>query len=297
MKIGYFGGRKWAHEAFICLTEDVRFEIVFVVLLFSNPDPVLREMAEQRGIPVFVHKNVNSKDFLEMVAEYKADIFVSMFFDQIFKAETYNFPKYKLINCHPGKLPYYRGLCALNWALINDEKEFGVTVHYVDDGIDTGDIIVQKVFPITDEDDYGTLLEVAYKGCTDALCEALVQIYDGTAIRISQREIDPVGLYGGARGPGDEIIDWNQSSREIFNFVRAMAVPGPMATSWVDGEKVCINKVRMISGARSYKGIPGQIIGKTEEGFIVKTRDTIVEIVEYESKRKLKVSDRLKQGV
>ena len=62
-----------------------------------------------------------------------------------------NMPPLKTINCHAGKLPFYRGRNILNWVLINDEREFGITVHYVDEGIDTGDIILQRVFPITDK--------------------------------------------------------------------------------------------------------------------------------------------------
>jgi methionyl-tRNA formyltransferase len=65
-----------------------------------------------------------------------------MSFNQIFKSEIINLPRLKTINCHAGKLPFYRSRNILNWVLINDEKEFGITVHYVDEGIDTGDIIL-----------------------------------------------------------------------------------------------------------------------------------------------------------
>ena len=78
-------------------------------------------------------------------------------------------PKLKTINCHAGKLPFYRGRDILNWVLINDEKEFGITVHYMDEGIDTGDIILQRTFPITDEDSYKTLLERSYDECANIL--------------------------------------------------------------------------------------------------------------------------------
>lgn len=296
MRIGYFGGRKWAYEPFEKIVADERFEIVFVVLVFSNPDLILRKMAEERNIPVLMHKDVNSQEFIDLIAKYEADIFVNMFHDQIYKPELFNFPKYKFINTHPGKLPFYRGLCSLNWALINDEKEFGVTTHYVDEGIDTGDIITQMVYPITDEDNYGTLLEKAYAGCTEAVMDALTKIYEGKVSRIKQKDIDAIGIYGGRREEGDEIIDWNQTSREIFNFVRALAVPGPRALSWISGNKIRINKVKMIPEASPYKGIPGQIVGITESGFIVKTGDTIVEVLEFECEKKPRMSERLKRN-
>jgi len=95
------------------------------------------------------------------------------------------------------------------------------------------------------------------------------------------------------RTVGDEIIDWSQTSREIFNFVRALCVPGPQAASWVDGEKITINKARMIPGAHVYKNTVGQVVGKTKEGFIVKTGDTTLEITEYTYAGRIKMGDRL----
>ena len=88
-------------------------------------------------------------------------------------------PRLKTINCHAGKLPFYRGRNILNWALINDEKEFGVTVLYMDEGIDTGDIVLQKTFPITEMDDYSTLLNRAYQECASLLFQSIKRIING----------------------------------------------------------------------------------------------------------------------
>ncbi|MDR1522244.1 MAG: hypothetical protein LBS28_05280 [Streptococcaceae bacterium] len=85
---------------------------------------------------------MNSKEVINLLKKYNADLFISMSFNQIFKSEIINLPRLKTINCHAGKLPFYRSRNILNWVLINDEKEFGITVHYVDEGIDTGDIIL-----------------------------------------------------------------------------------------------------------------------------------------------------------
>lgn len=293
MRIGYFGDGKWAHKAFEKIVADAALSIVFVVLRNDKQDVVLRKMAEDKGIPVLVHKNINSWEFLNIVAEYGAEIFVSMSFNQIFKTHTINFPQNKTINCHAGKLPFYRGRNILNWALINDEKEFGITVHYMDEGIDTGDIILQKTYEITDDDDYGTLLERAYEGCAQVLYDAIKLIENGDVQCIKQNSIDEVGTYYGMRQEGDEVIDWTQTSREIFNFVRALSNPGPQATSWVRGAKIRINKVKLIPGAHVYKCITGQVLGKTEEGFLIKTGDTILEVVEYECEKKIMVGDRL----
>lgn len=293
MKIGYFADGPWAHRAFEKLISDNTIEIVFLTVRYDKRDSVLLNFAEKYQIPVEISENINSREFIERIKGYNAQLFVSMSFNQIFKSELINIPQYKTINCHAGKLPFYRGRNILNWALINDEKEFGVTVHYMDTGIDTGDIILQETYPITDLDDYGTLLEKAYVGCADVLYNAIKQIQAGKAVPVKQKDIDPVGMYCGMRQEGDEVIDWKQTSREIFNFIRAVAKPGPQAMSWVRGNEIKINKAKMIEGAHAYKNIPGQVIGKTDRGLLVKTGDTILEIVEYTCEVKVKIGDRL----
>lgn len=293
MKIGYFGDGPWAHEAFKRLISDKTIEIKFVTVRYDKRDPELMALAENNHIPVEIHQNINSDEFLDSISKYDVDLFVSMSFNQIFKTRTINYPTLKTINCHAGKLPFYRGRNILNWALINDEKEFGITVHYVDEGIDTGDIILQKTYPITDEDDYSTLLNTAYTGCADVLYDAVKAIQSGTVQITRQDTIDPVGMYCGMRGPGDEIIDWNTGSREIFNFVRAICRPGPMATSTLNGKEIKINRVREVKGAHRYINTPGQILGKSEHGFYVKTKDTFIEVTEYVYDGKIRTGDRM----
>ena len=133
--------------------------------------------------------SVNSKASLNKIKSFNCDLLVSMSFNQIFREDLINLTPIGIINCHAGKLPFYRGRNILNWALINDEKEFGITVHFVDTGIDTGDIILQKTFPISDKDSYKTLLNTSYSACGDILFEALVQIAESNYKRTKQKTI------------------------------------------------------------------------------------------------------------
>jgi len=254
-------------------------------------------MAEDREIDVLLHPNVNSDDFFELIQSYKMDLLVSMSFNQIFKSRLLEYPKYHAINCHAGKLPFYRGRNILNWALINDEKEFGITVHYIDTGIDSGDIIKQKTFPITDIDTYQTLLDMAHRECPNLLVAAVREIMEGSVVRQPQTEIHPVGMYCGQRTIGDEKLNWNQTSRRVFNFVRAICPPGPAARSVICREdcrlEVKINHVSMIPSAPEYIGIPGQVLYKTENGFVVKTLDSFVEVTDYLAEKPIRIGDRL----
>lgn len=293
VKLGYFADGPWAHKAFDKIVMDNSLEIQFLTVRYDKQDVELIKKAKENHIPIELSANINSEEFINRMKKYRSDLFVSMSFNQIFKAEMINLPAYKTINCHAGKLPFYRGRNILNWALINDEKEFGITVHYLDEGIDTGDIILQETYPITDEDTYHTLLTRAYAGCADVLYRAIKMIQVGEVKVIRQSDIDPVGMYCGMRMAGDEVIDWNQSSRELFNFIRALCLPGPQALSWIRGKKIGINRARMVPGAHVYKNTVGQVVGKTEDGFLVKTGDTVLEITEYAYEGRIKIGDRL----
>ncbi|MDB9950654.1 formyltransferase family protein [Candidatus Thioglobus sp.] len=121
------------------LPED-HIEVSFVCGRYKTRDIILEELCSKHNLKFFRIKNINSREFLEKIRKFNCELFISMSFDQIFREEIIEMPKYKIINCHAGKLPFYRGRNILNWVIINDEKEFGITVHYVDNEIDTGDI-------------------------------------------------------------------------------------------------------------------------------------------------------------
>lgn len=296
LKIGYFADGPWSWRALELIANDSHFEIVFVVARTNSEDQTLKNLAKKYSIPYIKGYKINTPEFMNEIRNYDFNLLVSMSFDQIFKKDILALPEYGTINCHAGKLPFYRGRNILNWAIINDEKEFGVTVHYIDEGIDTGDIITQKVVPITDEDDYQTLLVKAYELCATSLYESLVKISKDEVKRTRQDSIHPVGFYCGIRKVGDEIINWNQTSRELFNFIRAITTPGPCAETYLNGCIVKIVKAKLVENAPVYKGTVGQILKKTPSGFLVKTSDSFIEVVSFQSEVTLKVGDRFQDS-
>jgi methionyl-tRNA formyltransferase len=294
LKIGYFADGPWSHKALEKLLLDEALKISFVCARHDNPDQILKEMAAANGLNFITHPKINSEEFLEWMIAYDCDLFVSMSFNQIFRASLIGLPPLKTINCHAGKLPFYRGRNILNWALINDEKEFGITVHYVDQGIDTGDIILQNCYSITDEDDYATLLETAYKACASNLYDAIKLVQAGDVKSVEQKDIDPLGFYCSARKEGDERLDWNQKSREIFNFVRAICHPGPEARTYLDGAEIRIKKIQYLPNARGFKGVVGAVIGLDSNAFYVKTADSFVKVMDWSGYPKPRIGDRFK---
>lgn len=293
IKIGYFADGPWSHKTFEYLIKDDSIEIKFIVPRTDTKDETLKKYSKKHKIDYLKNVQVNSLAFFKTASSYNCDLFISMSFNQIFRSKIINLPPLKIINCHAGKLPFYRGRNVLNWALINDEKEFGITIHYIDVGIDTGDIILQETFPITEKDDYGSLLRVAYLQCGKLLYKAVKKIQKGDYNLIKQKDIHPIGFYCGKRIIGDEIINWHKNSREIFNFVRALSSPGPFAKTFCNGKQLLIKKTKLITNAISYKNIPGQIVGKNDKTLIIKTNDTIIEIIDYEYEGKLNIGQRL----
>ncbi len=294
IKIGYFADGPWSHKAFNLLIDDPTIEIKFIVPRSDTKDQTLLNYSKKYKIDYYSNTNINSDHFFKILKKSKIDLGVSMSFNQIFKNKVANFPVLGTINCHAGKLPFYRGRNVLNWVLINDELDFGITVHYIDDGIDTGDIVLQRSFPITDNDNYNTLLNKAYNQCALILYDAIKLIQNNKQNRIKQNSINSVGFYCGIRKEGDELIDWNQSSRELFCFIRALCKPGPMATSYSNGFKIKIDNASLIENAPIYKSTVGQVVGITKRGFVIKTKDSSIEIFSLESNVNLKIGDRLK---
>jgi methionyl-tRNA formyltransferase len=276
MRLGYFADGPWSHRALERISSDARFEVAFIVPRFDVEDPVLRDWAKKLNVDFLPLSNVNTPKSISLLASYKADLFVSMSFNQILKREFLDVPPLGVINCHAGELPFYRGRNILNWALINDAPHFGVTVHYVDEGIDTGDVILQTKEPISDLDTYRTLLDRAINVCSNLLFESLGRIADGSATRRPQANIHPIGFYCSRRIAGDEWIDWNWTSRRIFNFVRAITYPGPCARTMLGDTPILIERVSLIADAPIYLGTPGEIVSVAAPGVTVKTGDSTV---------------------
>lgn len=281
MRIGYFGDGVWAQRALARLIEDPRYDIAFVAVRASRPDPALIALADAKAIPVLRPEKVNAPETLSEIANFATELHVSMSYDQILREEILAIPPRGTLNCHAGALPFYRGRNPLTWALINGETEFGITVHWVDTGIDTGDIVRQIKVPISAADTYATLLSAAETLCAETLVDAISDVHSGADERIVQSSIDPVGLYCCRRRAGDEEIDWACDSAFLERFVRALVPPGPGArTVWKD-KSYAVLGAELIPGARPYLGVPGEVIGRDSAGILVKTRDTFLRVTRW----------------
>ena len=281
MKLGYFADGPWSHKAFEMIINDKRLNMLFVVARFSKPDQILKKLAEDNNIDFLVFENINSVSAVSRLKDYRADLFISMSYDQIIRKDLLKLPPKGFINCHAGALPFYRGRNVLNWVLINGESEFGITVHYIDEGIDTGDIILQKNYPIYLSDNYNTLLERSYDYCSDLLMKSLLMIVDNKVIRIKQIDIDNIGSYCQRRLPGDEILNWNLESEKINNFVRGITFPGPCARTFYGINEIMIIKSELTAEKVNSNFKNGTILKSQKDKFLVKTKDNSLLVTSF----------------
>jgi methionyl-tRNA formyltransferase len=281
MKIGFFGDGPWAERALLPLAQDPRYSIVFVAVRASKPDQKLIDLAKSHNIPVVCPAAINSDESLAMIGRFGADLHVSMSYDQILRERILSLPPRGTLNCHAGALPFYRGRNPLTWAIINGEAEFGVTVHWVDLGIDTGDIVVQIKTPIKPDDTYATLLASAEELCASALVRAISDVYEKKDQRIVQTTIDPVGMYCCRRREGDEEIDWTSGTLAIERFIRALVPPGPGARTTWKGAPYAVLAAEKVAHAKPYTGVAGEVIGRDDGGILVKSGDTIIRLTRW----------------
>jgi methionyl-tRNA formyltransferase len=277
LRIGYFAHGPWAHQALARILADPESEVRFVATR-NVGDAVLESMARSAGLPFLIPGNVNEAAEMTRLSGYGADLFVSMSFDQIFRRPLLDLPPMGVINCHAGALPFYRGRNILNWALINGESRFGVTVIYMDEGIDTGPILQQDFVDISPDDSYGDLLEKAYTQCADTLHAALVRVRNGVQ-PIPQSSIHPRGFYCGQRRDGDEWLDWRDSSADVHNFVRSISLPGPCARTRHGDRVYAIVQTELIADAVVYRGTSGEVVGRVANGIDVKTGDSVIRVL------------------
>ena len=282
MRILLFGDGAWAAGSLLQLAAD--HNAIGVVIRKSPSDRALEEAAKKVGLPVFQPDNVNAPEFVDKIAALSPDLSLSISYNQILKAPVLETARLGFVNFHAGKLPFYRGRNVINWAIINGETEIGLTAHFVDDGIDTGDIILQREFPILWTDTYGDVLNRIVDNLPGFVVETVERIAGGHFDTLQQSHLP--GTYFTGREDGDEWLNWSDSSVNLYNKVRAITRPGPGARTLLGDKVTLIWRAFYNPAWPKYIATPGQVIGRSDDGVLVKTGDSLLLVQEVQ------VSDR-----
>ena len=294
LRVIFMGTPEFSLDVLTGLIENVN-----VIGVVTQPDKIVgrdkepsfspvKKLAMEHNIPVFQPEKIR-KDY-DWVINMKPDMIVTCAFGQIIPEVILDCPKYGCINVHASLLPKLRGGSPLHHCIIDGYDKTGVTIMFMDKGMDTGDIILQKEIPIEDSDTVGTIHDKLKVIGRDLLLEAIPQILDGTNPRIKQNE-DEVTICKNISHE-EEIIDFNDTCRNIFNKVRGMN-PFPV-TSFILNDKVYkIYSVHYLITDRYKNKDNGEVVIFNKHEFGIKCNDGIIYIDELkkEGKKKMLIRD------
>ena len=197
----------------------------------------VKEKALELGLDVYQPQRVKETEFIEKLKEMNPDAIVVIAFGQILPKAILDMPKYGCINVHASLLPKYRGAAPIQWSVIDGEKETGVTTMYMNEGLDTGDIIDKVVVPIDKKETGGSLFDkLAIEG-GKLILKTLIELENGTAVRTPQD--DSKSNYAGMMNKQLGKIDFNKSANEIERLIRGLN-PWPSAYTKMDGKTLKI---------------------------------------------------------
>lgn len=252
------------------------------------PSPV-KEFALENKIPVYQPLKVkNNTEFIEEVKALNPDVICVVAYGKILPKEILDIPRLGCINVHGSLLPKLRGGAPIHHAIINGEKETGITIMYMDKAMDSGDIISQKVLPILPEDNLDTLYEKMSLLGANLLQETLPDIIAGKNNRIKQDE--KLVTFGYNITKEEEKINFNNSSLEIHNQIRGLSsIPG--AYCYLDEKRLKIYASTLTNDKS--KDTPGTISKIDKTGIYLSTKDNLLKItdIKLEGKKRCLVSD------
>ncbi len=250
MRIAYFG---YADIGANCLSSLLNAGVA-VEVVFTHPEQQevrsgykpksVATLAEKFAIPLLVVEADEEDIVLKTLQEIHPDMLVSVNWRALFTGEMLDIPRHGALNVHGSLLPKYRGNAPVTWAIINGEVKTGATVHYIDTGMDTGDIITQNQVEITAHDTIGTVLEKLECANGELLVRAIKGLEDGSITPRHQDENQ--ATIGKRRRPEDGVINWNQSAKEVYNWIRAITYPLPGAFSFYHGKRLVVWGVECI---------------------------------------------------
>ncbi|MEX2103700.1 MAG: methionyl-tRNA formyltransferase [Bacilli bacterium] len=232
-----------------------------------TPSPV-KVAAEKFGIPVYQPERIRKEEEVLIVRELKPDLIVTAAYGQILPRALLDIPHLGCINVHASLLPRNRGGAPIHWSIIRGEKETGVTIMYMVEALDAGDMISKVVVPITDDDNVGTLHDKLALAGADLLIETLPKLIAGEMSPEAQSE--SLVTYSTNIKRDDEKLNWNKTNREIYNQIRGLS-PWPVAYTTLENEVWKIWGAQLGSNKPHLVSTPGTIIEITDHAIEVAT--------------------------
>ena len=254
--------------------------------------PPVKVVAVQAGVPVLQPDKVRTPEFLDALRQWAPDLIVVAAYGRILPKPVLDLPPHGCINVHASLLPKYRGAAPIQWAMLRGEVETGVTIMQLNEGMDTGDIRLQRATPIAADETYGALqARLAVLGA-EALREALARLKAGTLPRLPQRDADMT--LAPMLSKEDGRIDWSQAAADIARRVRALH-PWPSAFTVLDGKLLKIHRAHPTAPAAVAE--PGTVV-TLDDGIAVATGTgtLVLDEVQLEGRKRLSAAEFARGG-
>jgi len=253
--------------------------------------PPVKALALKLGLPVFQPQTVKDASFLETFYQLQPDLVVVASFGQILPQTIINFPQLRCLNIHPSLLPKYRGAAPINWTLIRGETKTGVTIMLMDEGMDTGDIIIQRETAIGPAEDYGQLHDRLAVDGASLLMEALELILEGKAL--PQPQDESLACYAPRLKKETGLIKWNAEVNDIVNLIRGLS-PIPAAYTHLEGR---VFKIFRAEAYETGKGdMPGTVLTRKNNSLSVAAANgsIFLQEVQLAGKKRMNIQDFLR---
>ncbi|MCX7599308.1 MAG: formyltransferase [Armatimonadetes bacterium] len=263
------------HEGLDFMLEESGDEVVAVFTHEDAPGeeiwwPSVARLARAKDIPVFAPENVNEPEWVQHLALLQPDFIVSLWYRNLIKRQILDIPARGALNLHGSLLPKYRGRAPVNWVLVNGERQTGVTLHYMTERPDAGDIVAQAVVPIDFQDTALDLYRKLARATRELLRAAWPLLRAGSATRIPQNEGE--ATYWGRRTPEDGRFSWEWPALRIYDLVRAVTHPYPGAFVEWGGRKFFVWSAYPMPGLlHPHAPLPATITQVGKEGIEVAT--------------------------
>jgi len=225
------------------------------------PTPV-KEFALEKELPVYQPLSLKNGELQEILDECAPDAIIVAAYGKILPKYVLDYPKYGCINVHASLLPAYRGAAPIQRSIMAGEKETGVTIMKMEEGLDTGDMYLSSGFEITDSDDYGTVHDKLTEVGSSALLEVLDRLENGTAV--SEKQNHGLATYAAKIEKADTFIDFGMTARNVFNKIRAMS-PAPLTSVKLNDLPIKLVASKIISEDSVKEGIkPGTVLSMSD---------------------------------
>lgn len=283
-KIVVFGNQQLTIDCLNVLIKRKDVEIVAVVGCETERDylqgyPSIERFSKKNKLNFLNPQKLNHQVYNELI-KHEPDLGLSIMYRNIFNNQFIKMPKLGLINFHPSLLPSYRGPIPWVWAMINGEDKAGITLHYIDEGIDTGDIIDQSIVKIKNQTGNQLLVDLMDEGIK-IFKKNLDKILSGKNSKRKQKHTK--ASYFGPYNPKIDLIDWFQPSKLVLRRINAVTYPYNGAIAYYNGKEIKIWKAKLFNKSKINLNGPGRIVKVTKNGLVVSTSDGYILITHFES--------------